>query len=233
MTTSKFTTPSNDKRNSLVDSKIKPQRIRNKTVAFFIGGAADKEAYYFQGPYKNIEEAKKYFDPLVADLKELGLYESHYRGYDDARGTNDIKKQFKAHITDKTVSVYLIGHSLGGWNAAHLSAILTKDGYKVEMLITLDPVGEGALVWVGSDIYGSKPVPKANSWINVLASPSKPDQSDGVAEFGERWNVGSGPTVSYTADINHAYAKKMFLAAPKDMKSASTYMFDSITEITK
>jgi pimeloyl-ACP methyl ester carboxylesterase len=233
MTTSKFTTPSNDKRNSVVDSKIKPQKIRNKVVAFFIGGAADKESYYFQGPYKNIEEAKKYFDPQVAGLAELGLYESHYRGYDDARGSNDIKKMFKAHVPDKSTSIYLIGHSLGGWNAAHLSALLTSDGYKIEMLITLDPVGEGALVWVGSDIYGSKPVPKANKWINVRAKPTKPDQSDSVAEFGERWNVGSAPNVNYIADINHAYAKKMFLAAPKDLKSASTYMLDSITDITK
>lgn len=67
-----------------------------------------------------------------------------------------------------------------------------EKGYKVKALVTLDPVGEGMMVWLGSDIYLSKPTPKAEFWINVRADAKKPDSSDGVADFGERW-IPQGP----------------------------------------
>ncbi|WP_265732805.1 hypothetical protein [Acinetobacter pittii] len=37
----------------------------------------------------------------------------------------------------------MVGHSLGGWNAAGLAEILHKNNIcKVNVLITIDPVGE-------------------------------------------------------------------------------------------
>ncbi|SNV34917.1 Uncharacterised protein [Chryseobacterium taklimakanense] len=117
---------------------------------------------------------------------------------------------------------------MGGWNGAHLSQILTDAGYKVKMLITLDPVGEGFLVYVGSNIYRRKPMPKADFWINLKAVPNKPDQSDSVAEFGERWNIKSGPNINNEANLNHYNAKKMFTINLSTGKSACKYLLDAV-----
>lgn len=222
------TTPTENKRRA--ELKV---AVGNKVVVFFIGGAADKESYYFQGPNNNIQIVKDFFDPLVEDLGPRLLYSSFHLDYSDAKGSGDITKHVTDRIPAKTCPVYIVGHSLGGWNGAHLSAILSADGYNVEMLITLDPVGEGLLVSLGSDIHGSKPKPVAKFWINLRARPKKPDQSDSVAEFGERWTVTTGPNLNYIADVNHYDAKKLFLAPLKDKKSAGDYLLESIRKLTK
>jgi pimeloyl-ACP methyl ester carboxylesterase len=205
---------------------------KKKVFAFFIGGAADKESYYFQGPNNNVQIVKDFFDPLVEDLVPRHLYEAYHLDYSDAKGSGDIKQYIQDKILEKASPVYIVGHSLGGWNGAHLSAILSDAGYSVEMLITLDPVGEGFFVSLGSDIHASKPKPVAKFWINLRAKPKKPDQSDGVAEFGERWTVTEGPQLNYICDVNHYDAKKMFLAPLKDKKSAGDYMLESIRKLT-
>jgi pimeloyl-ACP methyl ester carboxylesterase len=119
-----------------------------RVVVFFIGGAGDKESYYFAGAYNNIQLAYNHFRDRVDKAGHLDFYSSHYLGYSDVRGGWDIDKYVYKGIPDKSAPVYIVGHSLGGWNGAHLSKILSEKGYKVEMLITLDPVGEGALVWL-------------------------------------------------------------------------------------
>ncbi|MGE8501570.1 MAG: hypothetical protein ACN6P1_04970 [Pseudomonas sp.] len=96
------------------------------------------------------------------------------------------------------------------------------------MLITLGPVGEGALVWLGSDIYFSKPEPVSGYWINVRATPKRPDGSDSVANFGEQWKIGSGPDINAHMDINHASALGIFVNAVRDGASASDILFESI-----
>lgn len=221
------TTPTDNKKRTEVKVAAK-----EKVVVFFIGGAGDKETYYFSGPYHNIREAQEVFDPKVKDLATRSLYESVYLSYAEAKGDGDILTNVLAKIPGKKTPVYIVGHSLGGWNGAHLSGILTNRGYDVEMLITLDPVGEGALVYVGSDIYRTKPKPSSKFWINIRATPKKPDQSDGVAEFGERWTVHTGPQLNYIADVNHYNARKMFLAPLKDKKSAADLMYESIRKLT-
>lgn len=37
--------------------------------------------------------------------------------------------------------------------------------------------------------YLLRPEPVAETWINIRANSSKPDSSDSVADFGERWNI--------------------------------------------
>lgn len=199
-----------------------------RTVVFFIGGAGDKESYYFAGPYRNIFYAKESFDRRVKGAGKEGTYVSHYLGYNEARGASDVQSAIASKIPDKVTPVYIVGHSLGGWNGAHLSNILHSNGYQVEMLVTLDPVGEGALVWLGSDIYYSKPQPKSGFWINVRANPRAPDSSDSVAEFGERWSVSSGPDVNHVMDINHYNARDMFCNPMAEGLSAEDYMFESV-----
>jgi pimeloyl-ACP methyl ester carboxylesterase len=206
--------------------------VKKKVVIFYIGGAADKEVYYFQGPFHNIALVRDFFDLLVTDLDKRLLHSSYYLDYAEAKGADDIQKNVIDQIADKGSPVYIVGHSLGGWNGAHLSTLLAEKGFNVEMLITLDPVGEGVLVSLGSDIYFSTPKPVAKFWVNLRANPKVPDQSDKVASFGERWTVTSGPDLNYVADINHYDAKKMFLAPLKDKKSAADLMLDSIRRLT-
>ncbi|MFI8744372.1 alpha/beta hydrolase [Pseudomonas sp. NPDC077186] len=199
-----------------------------RVVVFFIGGAGDKESYYFAGAYNNIKLAYDYFKDLIGDAGYLEFYGSHYLGYSDVRGDWDIDKYVYKGVPDKSAPVYIVGHSLGGWNGAHLSKILSEKGYKVEMLITLDPVGEGALVWLGSDIYFSKPEPISGYWINVRAAPKRPNSSDSVANFGEQWQIVTGPDINARMDINHADALSMFKNSVRDGASASDILFESI-----
>lgn len=202
--------------------------VEDQAIVFFVGGAGDKSAYYFNGPYKNIEFAKQYFDARVKAFAKEGKYKSFYLGFEEVRGKKDIEKYVLGTIPSRKLPVYIVGHSLGAWNGAHLSAILVEKGYKVPMLITLDPVGEGALVWLDSDIYRKEPKPKADFWINIGAAPEKPDQSDGVADFGERWTVESGPNVNIKIDANHYDAKGMFRYDVGGGFSAADFMHTSI-----
>lgn len=210
-----------------------PVAAKEKVVAFFIGGAGDKESFYFAGPYYNIREALRAFDVSVSDLKILGLYDAVYLSYAEVKGDGDVETNVIKKIPAKKNPVFIIGHSLGGWNGAHLSNILSSMGYNVEMLITLDPVGEGALVCIGADIHRAAPEPRAKFWINIRADPKKPDSSDNVAEFGERWVVKAGPQLNYIADVNHYNARKMFLTPLKDKKSAAVLMWESIRKLIK
>lgn len=202
--------------------------VNRKVVAFFIGGAGDKESYYFSGPHGNIDDARATFDKRIKNTGKSTYYTSYYLDYSDACGKSDIKKYIKNNIERKEIPIYIVGHSLGAWNGAHLSKILADEGYTVKMLITLDPVGAGFLVWVGSDIYGKEPEPSADMWINVLADPKVPDKSDSVANFGERWTIKRGPDINATMDTHHASAREMFHNPIQDHLSAADHMFDSI-----
>jgi len=101
-------------------------------------------------------------------------------------------------------------------------------GYRIQMLITLDPVGEGTLVWLGSDIYRERPDPVAAEWINIKATPTNRDPSDGVADFGEKWLISCGPSLNANVDTNHADALGLFIAPVAGSKSASDLLLDSI-----
>lgn len=199
-----------------------------KPVIFFIGGAADQEPYYFQGAFHNIEHAAADLLPFLDKRFGADAYVSRTIGYNASRGHSDIQKNVKAFIPKKSSPVYIVGHSLGGWNGAHLSTILADDGYNVEMLVTLDPVGEGFWVWVGSDIYMSKPNPIAKTWINIRANSQHPDGSDGVASFGKRWTVVSGPAINAVVDLHHAMAGSIFMAPIQGGRCARDIMYDSL-----
>lgn len=147
-------------------------------------------------------------------------------------GKKDIQKNVLSLIPYKSCPIFIVGHSLGGWNGAHLSSVMSGWGYEIKMLVTLDPVGEGTLVWLGSDIYGDKPTPVANYWINIKAVPSRPDQSDSVADFGEKWQINSGPDINVNMNMNHANASAMFLSPIAQGRSVSDLMYDAINKET-
>ncbi|RMQ41649.1 hypothetical protein ALQ04_00538 [Pseudomonas cichorii] len=203
-----------------------------KAVVFFIGGAADQESYYFQRANRNVDDARILLQKKIDSSETLKpKYEGISKSYNTAKGSGDIQTHFIDKIPSKSCPVYIVGHSLGGWNGAHLSKILSEAGYTIKFLVTLDPVGQGFLVWLGSDIYLSEPSPVAEIWINILANSSEPDSSDSVADFGERWIINSGPTINKTADIQHYAAGRMFKEPVLCEKSACDLIFDSINEI--
>jgi pimeloyl-ACP methyl ester carboxylesterase len=211
------------------DVSAKPVPVEStKAIVLFIGGAGDKESYYFSGPYRNIQRAWLDFNKRAESLQDEGKYKSEWLGYNEVRGKSDIQRHVLSLIPYKSCPIYIIGHSLGGWNGAHLTRIMSEWGYRVPMLITLDPVGEGALVWVGSDIYRERPEPIAEDWINVRAMPTQRDPSDGVADFGEKWLISCGPSLNANVDTNHADAKGLFVAPISGAKSASDLLFESV-----
>ncbi|MGA8134895.1 MULTISPECIES: alpha/beta hydrolase [Pseudomonas] len=215
------------------DTTIKSVPVaEKKAIVFFIGGAGDQESYYFQGAFHNIDNARNILDNKISAMKLLSKkYTSWPKSYNDARGSSNIQNNFIANIPSKSCPIYIVGHSLGGWNGAHLSRILSEAGYTVKFLVTLDPVGEGFWVWVGSDIYKSEASPIAETWINIRANSSKPDSSDGVAKFGGRWIITDGPTMNKTMDVHHASADWMFIEPVQGTKSACDLIFDSINGI--
>ncbi len=212
--------------------------VRKPVAIFYIGGAGDKKKYIggpakLMGPFRNVLDAKTHVDKRVSDLRDLRLVEDFWRGYYEIYGDDDIKKYILPFIRSKTTPVFIIGHSLGGWNGAHLSRTLANAGYKVEMLVTIDPVGEGALVKTGSDIYPKKPEVSAKTWINIRANPKKPNGSDWIAEFGERWIIKNGPTINCDLDVNHADAGIMFNRKISGDKTAADLVADAIRKCTK
>ncbi|WP_192561994.1 alpha/beta hydrolase [Pseudomonas gozinkensis] len=194
------------------DQSVKAYAIKvKKIVVFFIGGAGDKEQYYQdQPPHRNVVNAQRLMSSKLAGVP-IEKFRTVYLSYKDVRGKKDINKYVLSYLGgDKSVYVSIVGHSLGGWNGAHLSAILKEEGYTVKSLVTLDPVGGGMGVWMISDIYFTTPKPSADYWINVLAKPDNPNDSDNVAELGERWLMKSGPDLDFSVNANHEAAGTLF-----------------------
>ncbi|GLQ91559.1 hypothetical protein GCM10007901_05090 [Dyella acidisoli] len=204
-----------------------------KVIAFFIGGAGDKESYYGAGPYHNIEVPKTILDNWEGGLKSKDLYISYDLGYYQIHNDSDIKKFVIDVIPTKSNPVYIVGHSLGGWNGAHLSRKLVDAGYNVQMLVTLDPVGKGFLVELFSAIpFHPETTPKAKFWINVHATPATSDSSDDVADFGVRWVIPSGPDINVDSNTHHADAGGLFNTTAGDGKSVAGMMYMSIRSNT-
>ena len=181
-----------------------------KIIVFFIGGAGDKNSYYGYGPTKLVKNSILHV--FKGRIAAYSLISPHieYLGYEEIRGEDDIKKNVIDKIASKDIPIYIVGHSLGGWNSAHLCKHLVNNGYNIRMLVTLDPVGEGVIVYVGSDIYE--------------------DQSDKVADFGERWFPKNGPTIYYESKCSHAEVLRMFMENMLQDKSALDLLIEDIVK---
>ncbi|WLG83468.1 alpha/beta hydrolase [Pseudomonas cucumis] len=213
------------------DQATKQAQVKvKKVVVFFIGGAGDKEQYYQDvPPHGNVTFAQRQLLARFTE-KQQNKVVSVYLSYKDVRGDKDIQKYVLRHLGgDKSVYISVVGHSLGGWNGAHLSTLLKDNGYTVKTLVTLDPVGGGAGVWMISDIYFTTPKPSAEYWVNILASPKTPDISDDVADTGERWIMTSGPNINVPVDTNHRSAGVMFRAKIQGDQSACDLVYERMT----
>lgn len=204
--------------------------INPKVVILFIGGAGDKRKYSGQGPNHNIVYAQKPFDKLFAGKSN---YKSLYLGYYEINPETDITKYVESQI-QKGDLLYIVGHSLGGWNAAHLSAILSNKGYDVEMLVTLDPVGEDLIINSSSEMYFKTPKPKAKFWINIFVDAESYSFSDFIADMGVQWiPKDPKPNISHTTKHSHLDADLIFIDKMSNGKSASDMIFESINSKLK
>ncbi len=215
---------------SKTDETVKQATVTpKKIVLFFVGGAGDKESYYGTGPNNNVAEALKIF---VKNMETEGLgadtYNAHHIGYTAFITEEGLNTNVLENIPDLTTPVYIIGHSLGGWNGAHLSKVLSDKGYRIPVLVTLDPVGEGRIVWSISNIYQNEPTPKAEYWVNVRADAKDWNISDLVADFGEQWDMVSGPNMNGRVDVNHADAWAIYIAPLGSGMSARDVLMESV-----
>lgn len=214
------------------DQSVKKVTVKVKKVAvFFIGGAGDKEEYYQnEPPHHNVQNAWNQLSNRLSPEQKLDV-NLPYISYKDVRGEKDVEKYVIRPLKgDKTVYLVIVGHSLGGWNGAHLTSILKERGYTVKMLVTLDPVGGGTGVWMFSDIYFTTPKPVADYWINILASPKEKDDSDTVASLGERWIMTSGPNINEAVSANHRQAGMLFASKLQSGKSACDIVYERVTQ---
>lgn len=168
----------------------------------------------------------------VPNERNLKLIKNHYLGYYEIYGEENVKTNVLRVIPTRTTPVFIIGHSLGAWNGAHLAGALSKAGYHVEMLVTIDPVGEGTFISM-ADIYSKTPEPVAKMWINILAKPVTSNGSDVIADLGERWIIKSGPSINCELNVNHADAGIMFNRKISGDKTAADIVAAAIKRLTK
>ena len=202
-----------------------------RAIAFFIGGAGDKESYYGVPASRIIEIQVREEFTKIKNKEKLRDYESYYLGYNEACGDKDIVNHVISKIPNKEhTAIYIIGHSLGGWNGAHLSQILSDKGYNVDLLITLDPVGAGSNAKLTSDVFWKTPSPKANYWIYISSSPNEYEQDDLVADLGGQWKPKAGMQIRDECSYHHREAGQMFFKQLKDTNiSASDMLLHHIT----
>ena len=190
-----------------------------KAILFFVGGAGDKYKFGGLGPNYNIiyarnvylqRKSKEFEDNKKIRILDKGNNDNdpYYLSYREIYKDIDIKKVI-ATIPDKSTLVYIIGHSLGGWNGANLTTAISNAGYKVKMFISLDPVGTDPGLARISDIFLNEPKVTAEIWINIRCEPGITHYSfsDMVATAGGQWIPKQKPTYDVISKANHLDAE--------------------------
>lgn len=154
--------------------------------------------------------------------------------------------RIRNNIGDNT-HVYIVGHSLGGWNCAHLSYLLSTQGIRVAGLITLDPVGTGnhdvpfsGTVIKQAQIYKYDPIPVADVWFNVQALHVSVIEKklskvwdDWVAWAGGQWLIDQQfdsvhQQFNIITDYSHIQVNEMFNEPSAMGESASSWLLKQI-----
>ncbi|WP_392564709.1 hypothetical protein RHO13_04640 [Orbus wheelerorum] len=163
--------------------------------------------------------------------------------------TNLRYRNIKQNIGNNT-KVYIIGHSLGGWNGAHLSAILSNFNINIECLVTLDPVGMGnhelhfIQPWIKkAQIYTYEPQPVTKYWFNIQArhiNVTKKQVSgsfdDWVAWAGGQWLMSNNypaaeQQICEKTNFSHKKALQMLTYPTILGCSAYDYLLNSILKV--
>ncbi|WP_161595914.1 alpha/beta fold hydrolase [Flavisphingopyxis soli] len=92
--------------------------------------------------------------------------------------------------------IIIVGHSWGGWSAATVAAAAAREGIKVDLLATIDPIGKLS----PQTLDGLKDI--GGLWANISSSWKNQDEKtrgDKIADFGETLG---GQTQTSRADVN-------------------------------
>jgi len=243
----KTNTPSKSKKTQKIN-------ITPHALLFFIGGAGDQEPFVtvqdmailpkevmgfgLNGENYNITYARNIFIKNISKLIIKDKIKPILIGYhriNDSKEIDDLISLIKFYNQidkkyNKKTLIYIIGHSLGGWNGAHLTQQLDKHGYDTEMLITLDPVGVHYVTSLRlADIYKYEPTVKAKLWINIRTTPKSSNFPDWVASAGGQWSIPSNATFhNYKIDMHHENADGLFTAKIIQQNSAMDMLINSL-----
>lgn len=203
--------------------------VKKKVIVFFIGGAGDKKSFLGFGPTNIMESVQSLFKSKIKKIENIDC-ETVYLGYDEIYPENDIKRYVLPYCKTTSIPIYIIGHSFGGWNAAHLSKRLASMGYKINMLITLDPVSGSSGVDYFADLYFESPIPvKAAFWINISAYPKRFAIDDAIAHIGVQWKPWvHAPNIYHKTEESHGSAWNMFIENIYNGKSAFDLLIEDI-----
>lgn len=210
------------------NAKVKQICIDKKVIIFLIGGAADKRSYLGSGPTGLVTRIQGGISQASQEAVNQGVVRFVYLGYYEVFGEEAIWKvlldtglavELDGEFFLMQDEIIIIGHSLGGWNGAHFGTLIkswkknqaikkihadSPTGLNVKLLTTLDPVGEGVIVGMFSDIYFHKPKVTVSNWINIRYDSDDYSRNDLVADLGGRWHVESGPKINIVAKLDHA-----------------------------
>lgn len=214
---------------SATEKVCQKTQVKKKVIVFFIGGAGDKKSFMGFGPTFIMERVQSLFKSKIKTLENIDC-ETVYLGYDELYPENDIKRYVLPYCEATSIPIYIIGHSFGGWNAAHLSKRLASMGYKINMLITLDPVSGSSGVDYFADLYFESPIPvKAMFWINISTYPKKFGIDDAIAHIGVQWKPWiHAPNIYHKTEESHGSAWKMFIENIFNGKSAFDLLIEDI-----
>lgn len=146
--------------------------------------------------------------------------------------------------------VFIVGHSLGGWNGAHLSRILAAHGIRCRFLVTLDPVGCGnhdiriaGHLMRQAQIYHNIPAPVANKWMNIRGFHIRLAENRFSAEWenwvswaGGQWLIKTAPPESHLlvnqcTPYSHRQAENMFTCPTRLGLSAASALMQEIEAV--
>lgn len=129
----------------------------------------------------------------------------------------------------KYTQVFIVGHSLGAWNGAHLTHLLAAHGIRCRFLVTLDPVGYGnhdvrvvSHLMRQAQIYSYEPIPITENWINIRGFHIRLSQKqyskaweNWVSWAGGQWLITNSQPESHllaneATTLGHHNGEKMF-----------------------
>ncbi|MBX7494541.1 RHS repeat-associated core domain-containing protein [Qipengyuania sp. 6B39] len=139
----------------------------NGRETFYVGGGGDG-----------------YGHSIVKDYaKGRGTYVQHFEAVDFRQALRD--------AADRGEKIIIVGHS---WGGARAIKAIESSGVKVDLLVTVDPVGND---------FSSIPTDQIDHWINIEANPQERDWSDTIASIGGKTRGTGQADVNMTFDRNH------------------------------
>lgn len=150
----------------------------SNVVVVFVGGGGDR---WFTRQVAGYSEGLRDQFPALA-----GVRTEHFDWDQEGRIERFIRAQ------PSGTSVRLVGHSWGGDTAAKVAAALGQDGIRVDMLVTVDPVGNNDADRPAAIAEARQ---GARRWINIRAGGPWWEQSNIVARIGGRWGGDARGTV--------------------------------------